>query len=105
MAFQGDGFPLSRYNPQTRNVQNPTCVIVAIDAKTGKEAWRSGDITYYTGCSMALVGEKLVYQSTQGVFCLDAQTGKQDWAVDKVIPYGRGNSPNSLVLSDDVVLF
>jgi len=102
-AFQGNGFPLSLYNPRTRNAQNPTCVIVAIDAKTGKQSWRSGKITYYTGCSMALKGDKLVYQSTQGVFCLDARTGKQDWAVDKTIAYGRGNRPNSLVLSDDAV--
>ena len=102
-AFQGDGFPLSLYNPRTRNAENPTCVIVAIDARTGKEVWRSGKITYYTGCSMALNGDRLVYQSTQGVFCLDARTGEQNWAVDKDIPYGRGNSPNSLVLSEDAV--
>jgi len=103
LAFQGDGFPLSLYNPQTRNAKDPTCTIVAIDPTTGEEAWRSGNIAYYTGCSMALKGDKLVYQSTQGVFCLDARTGKQNWAVKKDIPYGRGNSPNSLVLSDDAV--
>ncbi|HUT12950.1 MAG TPA: PQQ-binding-like beta-propeller repeat protein [Thermoguttaceae bacterium] len=102
-AFQGDGFPLSLYNPQTRNAENPTCVIVALEAETGKEIWRSREITYYTGCSLALKGDRLVYQSTQGVFCLDARTGKQNWAVDKNIPYGRGNSPNSLVLSDEAV--
>lgn len=103
VTFQGDGFPLSLYNPQTRNAENPTCVIVAIDAKTGKEAWRSGAIPYYTGCSMALKGDKLVYQCTQGLFCLNANTGEQHWAVNKDIPYGRGNSPHSLVLSDDAV--
>lgn len=103
IAFQGDGFPLSLYNPQTPNAKNPTCVILAIDAASGKEAWRSGRITYYTGCSMALKGNRLVYQSTQGVFCLNTQTGKQTWAVNKHIPYGRGNAPNSLVLSEDAV--
>ena len=102
-AFNGDGFPLSLYNPRTRNAENPTCVIVAIDAKTGKEAWRSGKITYYTGCTMALKGDKLVYQSTQGVFCLDANTGAENWLVEKEIKYGMGNMPNSLVLSDDAV--
>jgi len=102
-AFQGNGFPLSLYNPQTRNAENPTCVIVAIDAKTGEEAWRSEKIAYYTGCSMALKGDRLVYQSTEGLFCLDARTGEQAWAVNKQIPYGRGNRPNSLVLSEDAV--
>lgn len=102
-AFHGDGFPLSAYNPQTRNAENPTCVIAAIDATSGKEVWRSGKIDRYTGCTMALKGDRLVYQSAHGVFCLDARSGKQHWAVEKDIPYGRGNSPHSLVLSDDVV--
>jgi len=102
-AFRGDGFPLSAYNPQTRNAENPTCVIAAIDAKTGKELWRTGDLARYTGCTMALKGDRLVYQTAQGVFCLDAETGSENWAVKKEIPYGVGNRPNSLVLSDKAV--
>jgi len=102
-TWGGDGFAISAYNPRTRNAANPTCTIVAIDAKTGNEAWRTGKITYYTGCTMALKGDKLVYQTTQGVFCLNARTGAENWAVKKDIPYGRGSSPNSLVLSDDAV--
>ncbi len=98
-AFQGDGFPLSAYNPRTRNAANPTSLIVAINAKTGQEFWRSGKIDRYTGCTMALKGDKLVYQSAHGVFCLDARSGKKKWAVEKEIPYGVGNMPNSLVLS------
>ena len=74
-----------------------------MDAKSGTEAWRSGEIDRYTGCTMALKGDKLVFQSAHGVFCLDARSGKQNWAIEKDIPYGRGNSPNSLVLSDDAV--
>ncbi|MFC1498115.1 PQQ-binding-like beta-propeller repeat protein [Verrucomicrobiota bacterium] len=103
LAFGGDGFPLSVYNPQTRNADNPSCVIVAIDAKTGREIWRSDKINRYTGCSMALKGDKLVYQSAKGVFCLNAMTGNENWAVKKSIPYGRGNAPNTLVLSVDAV--
>jgi len=102
-AFRGDGFPLSAYNPQTRNAANPTSVIVAIDAKTGRELWRSGKIDRYTGCTMALKGDKLVYQSAHGVFCLDARSGKENWAVEKEIAYGVGNRPNTLVLSADAV--
>jgi len=98
-AFNGDGFALSAYNPQTRNAANPTSVIVAINAKTGQELWCSGKIDRYTGCTMALKGDKLVYQSAHGVFCLDARSGKEKWAVEKGIPYGVGNMPNSLVLS------
>jgi len=102
-AFRGDGFPLNAYNPQTRNAENPTCVIVAIDAKTGKEAWRTGDLDRYVGCTMALKGDRLVYQTAHGVFCLNAETGTENWAVKKDITYGVGNRPNTLVLSDEAV--
>jgi len=102
-AFGGNGFPLKAYNPQTPNVQDPTCAIVTLDAKSGKELWRSQDIVRYTGCTMALKGDKLVYQGAEGVFCLDATTGKEIWAVRKAIPYGRGSAPHSLVLSDEAV--
>ncbi|MHC4557721.1 MAG: outer membrane protein assembly factor BamB family protein [Planctomycetota bacterium] len=102
-AFKGDGFPLSAYNPLTRNAVNPTSVIVALDANSGLELWRSDKIDRYTGCTMALKGDKLVYQSAHGVFCLDALSGKKKWSVEKKIPYGVGNMPNSLVLSDTAV--
>ncbi|MHC4071321.1 MAG: outer membrane protein assembly factor BamB family protein [Planctomycetota bacterium] len=102
-AFNEDGFPLSVYNPRTRNASNPTSVIVAINAKTSQELWRSGEIDRYTGCTMALKDDKLVYQSAHGVFCLDARSGKKKWAVEKEIPYGVGNMPNSLVLSATAV--
>ncbi|MBL7043885.1 MAG: PQQ-binding-like beta-propeller repeat protein, partial [Pirellulaceae bacterium] len=102
-AFRGDGFPLTAYNPQTRNAENPTCFIVALDAKTGKEAWRTGDLNRYVGCTMALKGDRLVYQTAHGVFCLNAETGMENWAVKKDITYGVGNRPNTLVLSDEAV--
>jgi len=102
-TFGGSGFPLKAYNPQTPNAENPTTVIVALDAESGKELWRSGKILRYTGCTMALKGDKLVYQAAGGVFCLNATTGKHTWAVKKTIPYGKGNSPHSLVLSEQAV--
>ena len=84
--FEGNGFPPSSYSPQAPNVEDPTCAIVAFDAATGRELWRSGDIPDYTGCSMGLKRDRLVYQCTQGVFCLDAATGKEVWAARKQIP-------------------
>jgi outer membrane protein assembly factor BamB len=103
LAFGGNGFPLTAYNPQTPNANEPSCRIVAVDAATGRELWRSEDIARYTGCSMALKGDRLVYQSTQGVFCLDARTGRERWAARKTIPYGRGSAPHTLVIGDDAV--
>ena len=103
-AFNGYGFPLSLYNPRTRNAEKPTSVIVAVEVDTGKEVWRTGNIADYVGCTMALKGDKLVYQTAHGVTCLNARTGAENWAVHKEIPYGTGSSPNSLVLTDDTVL-
>jgi len=103
MAFGGNGFPPSAYSPQTPNAENPTCVIVAVDVATGKEIWRSEKIAKYTGCSMALKKDRLVYQCAQGIFCLDAKTGRRIWAARKDIPYGTGDRPFAVVLSDDAV--
>jgi len=103
LAFGGAGFPLWAYNPQMRNAEKPTDIIVAIDVKTGKELWRSREIQYYTGCSMALKSDRLVYQCTSGVFCLNAKTGEPIWSVEKDIPYGRGSAPFTLVLSNEAV--
>jgi len=103
VTFEGNGFSPSSYSPQTPNVENPTCVIVAADAATGKQLWRSGKILKYTGCSMGLKRNKLVYQCTQGVFCLNAATGQVIWAARKEIPYGRGDRPYTVVLGDEAV--
>ena len=103
VAFGGDGFAVSAYNPQTPNVENPTCAIVALDATTGKELWRSKKIAKYTGCSMALKNGRLVYQCATGLVCLDANTGEQVWAVRKDIPYGMGDRPFTVVMTDDAV--
>lgn len=103
-TFNGYGFPLSSYNPQTKNAETPTTVILAIDPETGAEKWRSGEFTKYVGCTMALKGDKLVYQTAGGVFCLNARTGEDYWSVEKKIEYGTGSSPNTLVLAEKVVL-
>ena len=101
--FKGYGFPLSAYNRRTANVEKPTNRIVAVDASTGEERWRSEAIADYVGCTMALKGDKLVYQTAHGVYCLDARSGEKRWAVEKAVPYGTGSSPNTLVLSSDAV--
>ena len=103
LAFNGNGFRLSLYNPRTRNASNPTCAIAAFDAATGRAIWRSKNIDHYIGCTLALKHDKLVYQSAHGVTCLNAKTGAKNWSVEKSIPYGVGNRPDSLVLSDKAV--
>lgn len=102
-TFQGNGFPYRYYNRAIKNVPEPTCRIVAINPASGEELWRSDDIKFYTACTLCFKKNKLVYQSTQGVFCLDAKTGKRNWAVEKKIPYGMAENPHTVVLSDEAV--
>ncbi|MDP6718061.1 MAG: PQQ-binding-like beta-propeller repeat protein, partial [Pirellulaceae bacterium] len=101
--FKGYGFSRTEYSRKHVFVEKPKCVIAAIDPKTGAELWRSKSIEKYVGCTMALTGDRLVYQSVEGVFCLNAKTGKEQWARQKQITYGSGSSPNSLVLTKDAV--
>lgn len=103
LAFHGAGFPLSAYNPRTPNAEKPQDVIAAFDAKTGRELWRTDAIADYVGCTVTLKADKLVYQSAHGLCCLDAETGAEVWTVDKAIPYGVGNRPNTVVLTNDAV--
>jgi len=103
VEFNGYGFAKGLYNPKWPTADVPKNTIIAIDAKTGKELWRSDEVDRYTGCSMALKGNKLVYQSANGLVCLDAKSGKSCWTVEKPIPYGRGAMPHTLVLTDDGV--
>ncbi|HJN13726.1 MAG TPA: PQQ-binding-like beta-propeller repeat protein [Pirellulaceae bacterium] len=103
-AFRGYGFSISNYNRRTGNAAEPISVIVAIDADGGRELWRTGNIADYVGCTMALKGDKLVYQTAHGVYCLNSESGEKNWAVEKKIPYGTGSSPNTLVLTEETVL-
>ena len=103
LEFGGHGFPKRLYNPAWPTADVPKNTIIAIDAKTGKELWRSDKIDRYTGCSMALKGKKLVYQSASGLFCLDSKSGRSCWTVKKEIPYGRGAMPHTLILTDDAI--
>jgi outer membrane protein assembly factor BamB len=102
-AFEGYGFAKTAYAMRRGMIEKPTCIIVAIDAETGLETWRTESIADYVGCTLALKNDKLVYQSAHGLFCLDARTGNENWAVNKAIPYGTGSSPNSVVLAADAV--
>jgi len=101
--FSRDGFAKSAYNPRTINLEKPVCVLAAFDAETGKELWRTPKIGNYIGTTMALKGDRLIYQSASGVVCLDAKTGAENWVTKKEIPYGRGSAPNTLVVGDDAV--
>ncbi len=57
--------------------------IMAIEAATGRRVWEiSGDRTRdYEGLSIAVDGERMVYQYGKKLVCLERSTGKELWAV------------------------
>jgi outer membrane protein assembly factor BamB len=100
--FDGTGFR-GAYAPETRDKEDPVCAIVAIDADTGRELWRTKAIHAYTACTLAVRGRYAVYQAKSGLVCLDRETGGRKWSVDKPIQSRDGTEANTLVLSDDTV--
>ncbi|MFP4056782.1 MAG: PQQ-binding-like beta-propeller repeat protein [Candidatus Brocadiia bacterium] len=100
--FDGTGFR-SAYAPQTPDVPEPTCAIVALDAESGRELWRTDELHGYTACSLAVRGQVAVYQTRHGLFCLDRATGERRWSVAKRIQGGDGTEANTVILTDRAV--
>ena len=107
--FHGGGFRKG-YAPEIKDKQKPVSAILAIDPKTGKQLWAVRDINTYTGGSLAVKGDYAVYQSADGLFCINARTGKSVWAKRKKIASAVGHdsltpgtSPNTVVITDDKV--
>jgi len=100
--FDGTGFR-GAYAPETPDVADPTCAIVAIEAESGRQLWKKEDVHGYVGCTLAIRGQYAVYQTTGGLTCLDRTTGDGIWGVDKQIQSGDGTEANTLVLSDSAV--
>ncbi|MHC4072679.1 MAG: outer membrane protein assembly factor BamB family protein, partial [Planctomycetota bacterium] len=100
--FGGSGFRRG-YAPESPDKADPVCAIVAVLADSGKEIWRIEDIHSYTGCSLAIKGQYAVYQTAGGLFCVNPETGKKLWSIDKEIQGGDGTEANTVVLSDSTV--
>ena len=100
--FDGTGFR-GAYTPESQDKPDPVCSIVAVQADSGREIWRTNDIHSYTGCSLAIRGQYAVYQTCSGLVCLNRKTGSKLWSVDKQITSGDGTEANTVVLSDTTV--
>ena len=107
--FYGGGFK-EGYDPEIKDKENPVSAILAIDPKTGKQLWAIRDISNYTGGSLAIKGDYAVYQAADGLFCINAKTGKSIWAKEKKIVNALGHdsqtpgtTPNTVVIADDKV--
>ena len=81
--------------------------IAAVNAETGEQIWKrdSAKNEFILPLTLAVKGQRLYYQSTFGVVCLDARDGKEQWKTPRATPQRRmGFSAPTLVATDEVVL-
>ena len=105
--FYGGGFRRG-YAPEIQDKLVSSSVIIAFDPESGKQLWKTGDLRQYTAASFAVKGENAVYQTMEGMYCIDSKTGKHRWFVEKEItnPMGHdsrtpGTVPNTVIVTDD----
>ncbi len=103
--FAGSGFRKG-YAPEIKDKDKPRSVIMAVDPETGRAVWKTGELNHYTGASLAIKEGRAVYQTSEGLFCVDAKTGKEIWSKRKPIanPGGHdsntpGTLPNTVILA------
>jgi len=81
--------------------------VVAVDADSGQLLWkRAGrDTDEIMPTTLAVAGERLFFQNTRQVICLDARSGRETWRADRPVHTTRLSwSAPTLVACDDVVL-
>jgi len=80
--------------------------LMAVEADSGKLRWqRDFSAEYILPLSLAVRGRRVYCQTTRGVVCLDAATGKQLWLAVQPTPAKRMSfSGPTLVATDEVVL-
>jgi outer membrane protein assembly factor BamB len=107
--FYGGGFQ-EGYDPEIKDKEVPVSAIVAIDPKTGSQLWAVRNISNYTAGSLSIKGDYAVYQAANGLFCVQARTGKSLWTREKQIVNALGHdsltpgtTPNTVVITDDKV--
>ena len=100
--FGGTGWR-SSYAPETPDEPDPVCSIVAMEVSSGDALWKVEGVHGYVGATLAVRAKHAVYQTTGGLTCLDRKNGKTVWKVEKEIKTQDGTSPNTVILSDDMV--
>jgi len=105
--FNGGGFRRG-YAPEIKDKETPVSVIVAIDPKDGRQLWKTENLNNYTGASLAVKGDHAVYQTGEGMFCINPKSGKTLWSVKKAITNAKGHDshtpgtmPNTVIITDD----
>ena len=92
-----------------RNEPKPTefRFITAFNTDTGKQLWKKDFAkgVALLPLSLTVRGERVYYQDTYGVACLDARSGKENWkTARKTVAKRMGFSGPTIVATDDILL-
>ena len=81
--------------------------VAAVEASTGKALWKKScpKGEYLLPLSLAVKGERVFYQSTFGVVCLEAQSGRRIWRTERRTPALRMSFSAPTVVATEDVLF
>jgi outer membrane protein assembly factor BamB len=96
-------FRREAYGPTIRRPADPKNDILAIDADSGNELWRTSgaDTKGYEGATLGVIGDRVVFATSTELVCLDRATGKAIWRVPApIVLKGPAGIAVSLVLSD-----
>jgi len=81
--------------------------IVVVDAESGELLWKRADqdTAAVMATTLAVSGQRLFFQNTKQLICLDAGSGQEHWRADRPAYTTRLSwSAPTLVVCDDVVL-
>jgi len=81
--------------------------VTAVDASTGAPLWKKScpQGEYLLPLSLAVKGERVFYQSTLGVVCLEARSGRRLWRTERRTPALRMSFSAPTVVATEEVLF
>ena len=98
----GEGL-LERGEPKMTNTRS----LKAFDIETGKELWsrNAKGEDYILPLSLTVYGNKVVFQNTKGIACVDAENGKEHWLARRPTVSKRyGWSSSTVVIAEDIIL-
>lgn len=80
--------------------------LMAINAKTGEQLWRkaNADTSRLMPTALAVAGDRLFFQNTQELICLNTSTGQEEWRAVRPVTTNRWAwTAPTLVVHGDVV--
>jgi len=102
-ALKTSMFKREAYGPTIKRPADSKNDILAIDADSGNELWRTSgaDTKGYEGATLGVIGDRVVFATSTELVCLDRATGKAIWRVPApIVLKGPAGIAVSLVLSD-----